>query len=68
MKPALGTRQTDNVWQKEMLNRHCFKFALEYAIRRVQVNQKGFELNVTHHILFDANVITLITLVKANRP
>jgi hypothetical protein len=28
-----------------------FNFALEYAIKRVQVNQVGLKLNVTHHLL-----------------
>jgi len=32
-----------------------FKFALEYDIRRAQVNQKGFKMNVTHQILLYAN-------------
>ena len=31
-----------------------FKFALEYAIRRVQVNEKGFKLNVRHQIVLYA--------------
>jgi len=28
-----------------------FNYALEYAIRKVHVNQDGLELNGTHHIL-----------------
>jgi hypothetical protein len=32
-----------------------FNFALDYAIRRIQVNQDGFKLNGTYQILFYAN-------------
>ena len=37
-----------------------FKFALEYAIRRVQVNQDALKLNGTHLVLvFADNVHTI---------
>jgi len=35
-------------------------FALEYAIRRVQVNQDGFKLNWTHHLLVDADGVNIM--------
>ena len=38
-----------------MLYRQAFNCALEYTIRRVQVNQDGLKLNGTHQILVHAD-------------
>jgi len=37
-----------------------FKFSLEYAIRRVQVNQDGLKLNGTHHLLPYADDVNML--------
>jgi len=47
-----------------------FNFALEYAIRRVQVNQDGLKLNGKHQLLAYANDVNIsggsVLTVKEN--
>ena len=45
--------------QGDALSPMLFNFALEHAIRRVQVNQDGFKLNGTHQLLAYADDINI---------
>jgi len=43
-----------------MLYHQCFLLSLDYAIRKVQVNQDGLKLNGTHQLLAYADDVNIL--------
>jgi hypothetical protein len=48
--------------QGDALSPLVFNFALEYAIRRVQVNHDGLKLNGTRHFLVYADDVKMLAV------
>jgi hypothetical protein len=54
----------------DTLSSWLFNFALQHALRKVQENKRGFELNRTYHLLicvYDVNLLSKnINSIKGN--